>query len=295
MTTGLKLLRNAQTLIKHPDYLGQYGRYQWMRLTRSGGASIRMPWGDEVGGFVSFSEYRSTPHCLDNDEIKVLAHLSQLSRTNAATDAVPYVLDVGANLGVTALYLAHLFPENPLVCFEPAPTTFATLAGNVARNRRLNIHCEQLAVCDSVGEVCFDAQSRSRANARISSNSAEGIRVAATTLDDYCAAHDISKIALLKIDTEGHEHAVLNGSRELLKDYSIGVVYYEFCPELERQAGVELGTAINTLTEYGYLSFAITERGHLKAFRLNMKKIPDLCNLIAVAPMLRDKVSGLVS
>lgn len=292
----LNLLRNARTLMKHPDYLGQYSRYQWQRL-RGGpdGATIRMPWGDKVGGFVNFSEYRSAPHCLDAREIAFLARLARLMRSRSALGRVPYVLDVGANLGVTALYLAHLFPENSLVCFEPAPTTFAALAANMARNHYPNIRCENLAVSGSVGDVLFDAQPRSRANARISSNGADGIRVAATTLDNYCAVHHIDRVALLKIDTEGHEHAVLNGTHNMLKYQSIEVVYYEFCPELERQAGVEIGTAVKTLEESGYFSFTINERGYLDPFSLNMNQIPDLCNLIAVGPMLQECMGGLVS
>lgn len=248
-----------------------------------GGATTRLPWGDEIGGFMNFSEYRSTPHCLDAGETKVLARLAELlTRDDSAMHAVPYVLDVGANLGVTGLYLSHLFPEYPVICFEPSPTTFTDLTANMDRNQRRKVRCEKLAVCDSVGDVLFDAQPGSRANACISANGAGGISVTATTLDTYCAAHDINQVALLKIDTEGHKHAVLIGAQRLLTDQLIQVVYYEFCPQLEEAAGVAIGMAQRLLKQQGYESFRITDDGSLIHFDLDAGTLPPLCNLVAI-------------
>ena len=146
-----KLIRNARTALRHPDYLPQYVRYEWQRL--GGGALIRMPWGDDIGGFVNFSEYRSTPHCLDSGEITALETIAERLQAERTFNSDAYVLDVGANLGVTALYLSHLFPENPLRCFEPAPTTYAALLANVERNHRRAVLCEQLAVSDTNGHI----------------------------------------------------------------------------------------------------------------------------------------------
>jgi hypothetical protein len=50
-----------------------------------------------------------------------------------------------------------------------------------------------------------------------------------TTLDNFCEARSISSIALLKLDVEGHELAVLEGARRMLGD-AIGMIQFEFGP-----------------------------------------------------------------
>jgi hypothetical protein len=51
------------------------------------------------------------------------------------------------------------------------------------------------------------------------------------TLDDYQAVHGISKVHLLKIDTDGHELEVLNGARHLIASSRPRIVM-EMCPYL---------------------------------------------------------------
>lgn len=281
-----KILRNARTVIQHPSYLSQFGIYQWRR--RNGSATIRLPWGDDIGGFVSFSEYCSAPHCLGDDEINFLSRFAGLVKLRQVGDHPATVLDVGANIGVTGLYFSHLFPLHKVICFEPSPSTYKSLTANMARNRRVNVHCEPLAVCDHVGEVQFAPEPTSRANAHIAysdaSRGCDAIRVPATTLDSYAAANGVERITLLKVDTEGHEHAVLLGAQRLLSTHAVDVVYFEFCPNLEVAAGSEVGAAVRLLVSYGYASFAIAINGNLEPFDLAKQPAPALCNLVAVAP-----------
>ena len=44
----------------------------------------------------------------------------------------PIILDVGANIGLFALYAAERFPTSVIYCFEPAPPCLAALRKNVA-------------------------------------------------------------------------------------------------------------------------------------------------------------------
>lgn len=48
------------------------------------------------------------------------------------------------------------------------------------------------------------------------------------TLDDFCSEHEISKIDLLKIDTEGNELKSLIGARQLLYENRIKAIQFEF-------------------------------------------------------------------
>jgi len=58
-------------------------------------------------------------------------------------------------------------------------------------------------------------------------NSEHMIDVKATTLDRFCAEHSISRIDLLKTDTEGADLLVLQGAKGMLDRDSIDVIMAE--------------------------------------------------------------------
>jgi hypothetical protein len=61
-------------------------------------------------------------------------------------------------------------------------------------------------------------------------HSSQSVRyeVEVSTLDDFVATNNISKIDLLKIDTEGNELNVLLGATESLRAGLIDVIHFEF-------------------------------------------------------------------
>lgn len=52
-------------------------------------------------------------------------------------------------------------------------------------------------------------------------------KVKVQKLDDYCFDSNISHIDLLKIDAEGYELLILEGSNSMLKQENIGMIYCE--------------------------------------------------------------------
>jgi FkbM family methyltransferase len=59
-------------------------------------------------------------------------------------------------------------------------------------------------------------------------HSAIGTHVRVETLDDVAANEGVEYIDFLKIDTEGHELAVLSGGSRLLREKRIGHIQFEF-------------------------------------------------------------------
>ena len=49
-----------------------------------------------------------------------------------------------------------------------------------------------------------------------------------TTVDRYCAEHEIARIDLLKLDVEGHERDVFGAAARMLSQRRIGLVAVEF-------------------------------------------------------------------
>jgi hypothetical protein len=53
-------------------------------------------------------------------------------------------------------------------------------------------------------------------------------KIRLTTLDDYCSEASIAQIELLKMDVEGHELDVLNGSVRMFSERRVRWVSFEF-------------------------------------------------------------------
>ncbi len=140
--------------------------------------------------------------------------------------------DVGANDGTVAQTMIAAFPAARLDAFEPHPETFRRL--ETLANGRWRCHC--IALSDETGKRTLNAFAYDKLNSL--STDAPGMRngnapvdrvdVHATTLDAFCKDNAIAAIDVLKVDTEGHEMAVLKGARELFAARKIQFVYAEF-------------------------------------------------------------------
>jgi FkbM family methyltransferase len=131
-------------------------------------------------------------------------------------------MDVGANVGEYSLRLARLTGETGHVhSFEPSPECFEVLSQNVSRNglgERVHIH--KIALSDYCGTAVLQmdrdgARNTIAPNARLPEPRGE-IRVPCTTVDAFVERRGIAKVDLMKIDAEGAELAILQGSRETL-------------------------------------------------------------------------------
>jgi len=147
------------------------------------------------------------------------------------------LVDVGANHGAYARLLRKLAPTAQIIAFEPHPSTFARL-----RDLMTDIPSVRLidqAVGDTIGQLTlYDFRSSDGSTQASLSEAAVGLysddiveyAVDCTTIDDFMAATGIDRIDFLKIDTEGHDLAVLKGARNALRERKIGMIQFEFIP-----------------------------------------------------------------
>lgn len=147
------------------------------------------------------------------------------------------VLDVGANAGAYAAFVRSLAADATIAAFEPHPRTIRQLREAAAHHR---FEALQLAVGETAGTAVLhdfaDADGSTQA-----SLDAEAVRlhgggptvahtVECVRLDEYAASRGWGRIALLKIDTEGFDLAVLRGAARLLAERRIGMIQFEFIP-----------------------------------------------------------------
>jgi FkbM family methyltransferase len=133
-----------------------------------------------------------------------------------------WVIDIGANIGHYTKRLSELVgARGRVIAFEPVPTTFSLLAANVQLFAHPNVTLINAAVSDKLGVVGMSIPKASTGltnyqQAQLSSAAGSAITVLTLSIDSLCISQ---RIALVKIDTEGHETFVLDGMKRLLSAY----------------------------------------------------------------------------
>ena len=145
--------------------------------------------------------------------------LHRFCKSNLRPDDI--VLDIGANIGVTAAILSQHVPQGHVYAFEPGRQVFHALKSNIDANALTNVTPLNMAVSDKAGTVQFAENS---AWGHISDR---GMPVEATTIDEFVKRHSLKRIDFIKIDVEGFEQCVLEGAATTLSCFS-PLIYMEF-------------------------------------------------------------------
>jgi FkbM family methyltransferase len=133
------------------------------------------------------------------------------------------VVDIGANIGYSALVLAkYAGPTGKVYAFEPLTENFKMLQENIQLNHSSNIVAENLAVMARPGQIELRSATPGAltwvASVNVAEDSAvESQSVTAVSLDDYVQHHDVGRIHFVKMDVEGAEGSVLEGMTAILK------------------------------------------------------------------------------
>ena len=116
------------------------------------------------------------------------------------------VVDVGANVGLAALYFLEKFPVTRLVCLEPEPANFQILQSNLRGTIAVALQAA-LAATDGILKIDSSPQAY---NARISSDTG-AVEVAAISMPTLLHTQQLDWVDLLKIDIEDYEQQVFIG------------------------------------------------------------------------------------
>lgn len=184
---------------------------------------------------------RTKDYLANFDQEKILRRLVETSE--------PVCVDVGANIGQTAERLKTAWPQSQLHCIEPLPEQFQILCEN---NKRFNNTFEYNFALDSEnGEKNFyvnkhqvmlsglyELNENSKDSIAINNPEpshsnfldSETITVTCKTLDTWAVENNVSRIDLLKMDTQGSEPNILSGGTNILKSTKVIVselIFYD--------------------------------------------------------------------
>lgn len=117
-------------------------------------------------------------------------------------------LDVGANVGSYTV-LAAGAAKARVIAVEPIPSTFDALRRNVAVNALDGrVDCHRLGLSDTHGTLRFTSTLDTVNHVLSDGEDAPSVDVPVTRMNDLVGDEAPT---LIKIDVEGHEHAVLRG------------------------------------------------------------------------------------
>jgi len=209
-------------------------------------------------------EYRIDPHFRHqlghNYEAKLAAYLGEVVRPGWLC------LDIGANVGIYALQLAHWSrPDGRVIAFEPNAGTRTVLEKHIQLNGlSARVRAEPFAICEqSQTSATFfqagtDGMSRLGAPNQQLGAMASARDVETLTLDDYCEAREL-RPNLLLMDIEGFEIAALSSARRLIKSRGRDMeIIVEMHPNVWASANTTRAKAESLLQELGLHAEAMT-------------------------------------
>jgi FkbM family methyltransferase len=145
-------------------------------------------------------------------------------------------IDVGANIGYFTLLAAQCMPRGRVVAVEPFPTIFQKLRRNIELNGYQNIRTLNIAATSEGGlmEMYHAGPGNEGATTLIPGvfNTAPTM-VQGAQLSMALTKEEIESVRLIKIDTEGTEHAVIKDLLSLLPRFPEDVEFVvEITPEV---------------------------------------------------------------
>ena len=171
------------------------------------------------------------------------------------------IVDVGANEGQFAHALLAIAPSASIHAFEPEPATAARLRQRFAADRRVSVH--EQAIAGSAGTATLHVSANTVFSSLHAPLPALGdhyprgteitgvVTVETATLDSVVSG----PVAVLKVDVQGAELAVLAGASGVLQRTTAVLMEISFAPHYEAEA--PYGELHRTMLEAGFMLYGL--------------------------------------
>jgi FkbM family methyltransferase len=165
------------------------------------------------------------------------------------------VVDVGASIGAFCIRSSLIVGEKgKVIAIEPEPNSFKILNTNIKINKLSNVLCLNLALSNKEGYENLHVKSdipfwSSFKKDMVNYDKITTVKV--KTLNNLFKELKLQRIDLLKIDTQGSEKEIIEGSLELLQRKLIRKI------EIEIHKIDDIHYIINILRNYGYKYYII--------------------------------------
>ncbi|ATL48501.1 hypothetical protein COR50_15775 [Chitinophaga caeni] len=117
----------------------------------------------------------------------------------------PFIIDCGANIGLSVVYFKHLYPGAEIIAFEPDERNKQTLARNVESFKLADVQLEAKAIWINNDSISFESSGGQGSKIGEAGAKEDTVQISCQRLKDLLDR----RIDLLKIDIEGAEYEVM--------------------------------------------------------------------------------------
>lgn len=272
MNGFLKRLLNRDWLLRMMGKFGVRG-FLWRVYCRCfgpAGGILRLDLGEYHARFYVHSQWVFADLKSFGGEHDLLALLT------TAVKSGDVVYDIGANMGLHTVFLGQAVGARGLVlAFEPEVHLCERLRANAALNGLKNVRIIPLALGDHSYTSGFLPSERGTAAPRLADLTSErtGLKslqkVRVVQGDEFMEREQFPLPRLVKIDVEGHEHAVIRGLTRTLSNPTCQLLCCEIHPKLLPE-GLSPNDILDLLKTCGFTRFSTRQRSteqHVLAFK----------------------------
>ncbi len=178
------------------------------------------------------------------------------------------IIDIGANVGVYAIYAKLLREDNVVHCFEPTPTSIELLQENLKQFSGISIHPYGLSNRDCEATLNINKYNTGGNSVKYGKEDFETVRVQLYNTSKIFDKLKLQHIDALKVDTEGCELEILESLKDRFDD--IDHIIVEYHSEKDRR---QIDKLLQKFSLYG--SHVITiDCGVMKYQNNRLNRIP---------------------
>lgn len=138
------------------------------------------------------------------------------------TRSTPYIIDCGANIGLSVIFFKNEYPHSVVLAFEPDEYIFKILQNNIINHNLNKIELKQVALWKNEGKMLFENEGADGGKIQ---ESFGGNKIKTETLSKYLD----KQVDFLKIDIEGVEYEVLKECSDKLSNVeNLFIEYHSF-------------------------------------------------------------------
>lgn len=139
-----------------------------------------------------------------------------------SNNSKPYIIDCGANIGLSIIYFKTLYPNAKIIGFEPDKQVFNALSYNINSLNLRGVTLINKALWNSEKSIKFFAEGSDGGRIAVKGDTKNIIDTQTVSLRKYI----YKTVDLLKIDIEGAETKVIENCEDLL--YRVDKIFIEY-------------------------------------------------------------------
>lgn len=138
----------------------------------------------------------------------------------------PYILDCGANIGLSVIYFKKLYPDARIIAFEPDEGVAKVFEENVKAFSLKDVELVQRGLWNKETVLSFSSEGADAGRIEQNNSNVDLVEIRTISLKSYLQDRIVD---FLKIDIEGAETIVLEDCKDLLRNVkNIFVEYHSF-------------------------------------------------------------------